>query len=234
MAYPDFLTSQPLDVKPELFIDQLVDVCLTPDGVVLLQIRAYAHNPEELPILTHHFHKYPLWQRHKNYLLHPSYFYPESMQSIHFIREEYAGNFQSVFQGLEKNFQVSSTSPSLEQIENYIFASYSDFFMKNAGPQSAYNEYRKLKFSNEPKYVELWKNETIPKNNIDVRVFSRHLKIRALLAITPCLIIAISVYFLSSKIIGLVVIGLSLCLSVIYFSLLLQRNKYQFKAVHQL
>lgn len=156
------------------------------------------------------------------------------MQSIHFIREEYAGNFQIVFQGLEKNFQVSSTSPSLEQIENYIFASYSDFFMKNAGPQSAYNEYRKLKFSNEPKYVELWKNETILKNNIDVRVFSRHLKIRALLAITPCLIIAISVYFLSSKIIGLVMIGLSLCLSVIYFSLLLQRNKYQFKAVHQL
>ncbi|WP_180116529.1 hypothetical protein [Acinetobacter sp. YH12140] len=209
---------------PKNLEGQAIELCLTPNLAIVLQIRAYHPHADKLPILTRHFHKHPLWQRHEHLLLHPSYFYPESMQSIHFIREDYAEDFQILFQGLEQNFQVSSTSPSFEQIENYIFASYSDFFMKNAGLQPAYNEYRKLKFTNEPIHVELWKNENYPISEHDIRKHIQKTRIHAAMLVSPCLLISLSVFFSASKISGLLMIGVCMVLLMAYYSYLLRKN----------
>ncbi|NNG80815.1 hypothetical protein [Acinetobacter sp. ANC 5378] len=234
IAYPDFLSFQPLDIKSELLVGQSVEVCLTPDFALLLQIRAYHKNPDELPILTHHFHNHPLWQRHENYLLHPSYFYPESMLSIYFFRDEYTGDFQLVFKGLDQDFSVYSTSPNLEQIENYIFASYSDFFMKHDGLQPAYNKYRQLKFSNEPTHVELWKTPTTPISNQEIQAFINQNKRRALLWMISCLLI-----ILLSSITVSVFASLSLsllCLGIysIYFEYASHQSKFYQRCVPQL
>src|SRR5690606_36448665 len=75
-----------------------------------------------------------------------------------------------------QDFSVSTASPSLEQIENYIFASYSDFFMKHDALQPAYSEYRQLKFSNEPIKIELWKNQTKPMSNQEIQVVVKQKK----------------------------------------------------------
>lgn len=168
ISYPEFSSSEYIKLEPERLLDQTIEVCLTPDFALLLQIRTYNPHPDKLPIFTHQLDQFPLWQRYKNFLLHPQYFYPESILSIRFIRHEYASDFQFFFQGLDQDFIVTSTSSSLEQIEDFIFASYSDFFMKHDGLQPAYSQYRQLKFSNEPVDIELWKNPTKALSDHDI------------------------------------------------------------------
>lgn len=234
IRYPDFLILQPIEVKPEQLVGQSVEVCLTPDLALILQIRAYHPNPDELPIFTHNFHKHPLWQRHENYLLHPSYFYPESMLSIHFIRNEYAGNFQLVFQDLNQDFSVSTASPSLEQIENYIFASYSDFFMKHDALQPTYSEYRQLKFSNEPIKIELWKNQTKPMSNQEIQVVVKQKKKRVLVWIIPCLLIILLSSLFVSPVARVALFILCIYTCLIYFEYTSNQSKFYQRCVPQL
>jgi hypothetical protein len=233
ISYPDFLLES-VDVAPKNLEGQAIELCLTPNLAIVLQIRAYHENPDQLKILTHHFHKHPIWQRHENYLLHPSYFYPESMQSIHFIREEHAGHFKIFFQGLEHNFQVSSTSPSLEHIENYIFASYSDFFMKHEGLQPVEKEYRKLKFSNEPAHIELWKNPTTPISNQNIQNLSKQ-KIRLVLICGfLSLLIALFILFFVSALLGGALFLACFCGSLIYFEYVSLQSKCFQRCIPQL
>ena len=233
ISYPDFLLES-VDVAPKNLEGQAIEICLTPDLAIVLQIRTYHENPDRLKILTHHFHKYPIWQRHENHLLHPSYFYPESMQSIHFIRKEYTGNFKIFFQGLEQNFQVSSTSPSLEHIENYIFASYSDFFMKHESLQPVEKEYRKLKFSNEPAHIELWKNPTTPISNQNIHSLTKQNKKLVFMCSFLGLLISLFILFFVSSLLGGALFLACFCVSLIYFGYASHQSKFFQRCIPQL